>query len=1154
MNNDVVPMLPEVVDEILAEYLDALDRGHAPTRQDLLARYPQQAEELSRFLDDLSYLSPTPCRAEPADGTLAIPSDPEAVANLRATSALEATVANALTDADVASASLVETMPLGGVFGEYDLLDLVARGGMGVVFRARHRKLDRIVALKMILAGQLASPSDIERFRAEAQAAACLDHPGIVPVYEVGEHNGLHYFTMAFIEGESLADRLRDGPLDCRLAARLVRDLAAAIEYAHSQGIVHRDLKPANILIDGPGHAKLTDFGLAKRVQGAGELTGTGQILGTPTYMSPEQAQGVGDVTAASDIYGLGALLFALATGRPPFQAATPLETIAQVVAAEPPRLRALNPSVPRDLETICLKCLEKSPGKRYATAAGLAADLDRFLEDRPILARPVGMIEKAYRWYHRRPVIGTLAATLAALLIAVPVLLGFFLMEAEARAKLEADGHVKEKDAREKVEQAHDKTKLAERERTKQLFQAYVNEAAARRTSPRAGRRFDSLDRIVAARELADELKLPAEDYTRLRSEAISALSLVDLQATTKGPGWVRSFDTYSFEFADGNDSYLAWDKPNGLLIRRVTDNRILHRLPVEKADRADTYPRLSPDNRFVLTLTNGQLAVWQIDAAKPAKIASRNDVLHAAFAPDKPEIIVLTRTRELVILPVDGKAKPKSIRIPEIMNQPNTSQWYHPCQPGPVRQVAVGGLNRVYIVDLGTAKITTSFETPGNVEHLAWSRDGATIAVGQKDFGVILFQPATKSLRIVKTTLGGPETVAFDPSGKFLIVSNDWTSHSMLLNVDQGAVELRFHNSELTDAGTASRGEYENWWWWRGALDTPHRALSLRSEDGMTGEMAIHPVGRLLATTTHLGVALTDIGTGKALGLLPGGPCRFPCFDSAGNLYALKLVDNVHPPHRWPVAVRGNGYQIGAPERLATPHAHGLDVSQDGRTVAVSTWNRAMTLDRQTGKIVLSDPQAGARLVAVSPDGLQVASFGWDAGSDGFRVWEAKTGKLIHVFRKGLLGLGRFTPDGKHLVHRATGEKELLLWSASDWKMLRKLGSPGEFALSPDSQYIAVAELNGKARLTRISDGALIARFDAPGEEYLKGMAFSPDGRFLVATTIERNKHHVWDLWKLRRQLAKLKLDWEKEPAPKDTAVSDPIIVEIAPQQPKP
>ena len=292
----------------------------------------------------------------------------------------------------------------GESFGDYELISLVARGGMGVVFKARHTKLNRLVALKMILAGQLACPADIQRFRSEAQAAARLDHPGIVPVYEVGECQGLHYFTMAFVEGASLAERLHEGPLDALEAARLVREIAAIIHFAHDNGVIHRDLKPGNVLIDKQRQPKLTDFGLAKRTDGAGGASGSGQLLGTPSYMAPEQANGTASVGPAADIYGLGALLFALLTGRPPFQAATMFDTVVQVMSSDPPAPTALNSAVPRDLETICLKCLEKAPGKRYSSAADFQDDVDRFLSGRPILARPVGLWERGRKWVRRRP------------------------------------------------------------------------------------------------------------------------------------------------------------------------------------------------------------------------------------------------------------------------------------------------------------------------------------------------------------------------------------------------------------------------------------------------------------------------------------------------------------------------------------------------------------------------------------------------------------------------------------------------------------------------------------------------------------------------------------------------------------------------------
>jgi tetratricopeptide (TPR) repeat protein len=306
-------------------------------------------------------------------------------------------------------------------FGDYEIVRELARGGMGVVFEARQVSLNRPVALKMILAGQLANDAEVRRFYTEAEAAANLDHPGIVPIYEVGKHEGQHYFSMGFVEGQSLAQRVADGPLPPRLAAALLMKVAEAIEYAHERGVIHRDLKPANILLDRSGSPRVTDFGLAKKLKDDSGLTGSGQIMGTPSYMPPEQAGGkLGEVGPPADVYSLGATLYALVTGRPPFQASTAMDTVLQVISDEPVPPRRLNPSVPRDLETICLKCLEKAQGKRYASAAAFAADLQRYLAGEPIVARPVTTPERALKWARRRPAAATLLAVAAAAIVAV--------------------------------------------------------------------------------------------------------------------------------------------------------------------------------------------------------------------------------------------------------------------------------------------------------------------------------------------------------------------------------------------------------------------------------------------------------------------------------------------------------------------------------------------------------------------------------------------------------------------------------------------------------------------------------------------------------------------------------------------------------------
>ena len=318
-------------------------------------------------------------------------------------------------------------------FGDYEIIRELARGGMGVVFEAKQVSLNRKVALKMILAGQLANDTEVSRFYSEAEAAADLDHPGIVPIFEVGQHEGQHYFSMGFIEGQSLSQRLAQGPLSVREAAELIRRVSEAIEYAHQRGVIHRDLKPANVLLDQNGNPRVTDFGLAKRVQVESGLTGSGQIMGTPSYMPPEQAGGKrGGVGPAADVYSLGATLYALVTGRPPFQAATAMDTVLMVIGEEPVSPRRLNASIPRDLETICLKCLEKEPGRRYTSAAFLAEDLRRFLAGEPILARPVGSMERLRKWARRRPAAAALVSVSSLTFIAF--FTGGFLYSAQLR------------------------------------------------------------------------------------------------------------------------------------------------------------------------------------------------------------------------------------------------------------------------------------------------------------------------------------------------------------------------------------------------------------------------------------------------------------------------------------------------------------------------------------------------------------------------------------------------------------------------------------------------------------------------------------------------------------------------------------------------
>jgi WD40 repeat protein len=309
--------------------------------------------------------------------------------------------------------------------GDYELLEEMARGGMGVVFRARQLSLNRLVAVKLILAGELASAASVERFYAEAELAAGLDHPNIVPIYEVGEHAGQHFFSMKLIEGRSLDVAAAEEPLSPQRSAQLMVLLARAVHYAHQHGVLHRDIKPKNILLDADGQPHLTDFGLAKSLEQEGGLTRTLAVIGTPSYMSPEQAAGeTKRLTTAADVYGLGAVLYELLAGAPPFAGASTMETVRLVLEKEPRHPSVLRRSIPRELETICLKCLEKRPASRYGSAEALADDLQRWLEHKPILAHPTTPAQWAIKWARRQPALAALVGFGAVSVTAFVVLL----------------------------------------------------------------------------------------------------------------------------------------------------------------------------------------------------------------------------------------------------------------------------------------------------------------------------------------------------------------------------------------------------------------------------------------------------------------------------------------------------------------------------------------------------------------------------------------------------------------------------------------------------------------------------------------------------------------------------------------------------------
>jgi serine/threonine protein kinase len=594
----------------------------------------------------------------------------------------------------------------------YEVLRELGRGGIGVVYKARQMSLNRLVALKMLLAGAQANAMDLVRFLAEAEAVARLDHPHIVQIHEIGKHVGLPFLSLEYVDGDNLSQQLAGTPQPPAEAARLLETLARAIHFAHQNGIVHRDLKPSNILLCGsraqagdgqvrttrPANIpKITDFGLAKRLEGNSGLTATGVIMGTPSYMAPEQAEGKKEVGPAADIYALGALLYEMLTGRPPFRATTPLDTVLQVISDEPAAPRQLQSGVPRDLETIFLKCLQKDPRKRYPSAEALADDLRRYLNDRPILARPVGRTERFSRWCRRNPVVAGLLGIVAAC-----VMVAGLLLNQERTQTL--NNLARAVEAEKDLQQQLTLTAAAEQEKSEKLWQSYLDQARAGRFSRLMGQRFDSLEALSKAAQLRPD--------PRLRDEAIACLALPDLRPGKSYPIWLE--DTTDLIFDGDYQHYARTGRQGTISVRRLADDHeLLHLVPDRAVDNLGT--RLSPDGRFLAVNYGGsinQLRIWNIDSGRVVLQEPLNGTC-LDFAPDSCRLAIAQAGGTIRVVEL---ATGKEIQRIRAAAQPRWLAFDAEGQQLAVRYDSMGIAARIYDLQLGKMKA----DLPGGENRL--------------------------------------------------------------------------------------------------------------------------------------------------------------------------------------------------------------------------------------------------------------------------------------------------------------------------------------------------------------------------------------------------------------------------------------------------
>jgi WD40 repeat protein len=1022
-------------------------------------------------------------------------------------------------------------------FGDYELLEELGRGGMGIVYRANQVSLRRQVAVKMILAGQRATADDLRRFRREAEAAAHLDHPHIVPIYEVAEHDGQPYFSMKLIEGGSLTRRRLDFTGDPRTAARLLATVARAVHHAHQRGLLHRDLKPGNILLDPHGEPHVTDFGLAKRIESGPEVTQSGAIVGTPRYMAPEQAAAHKGLTTAVDVYSLGAILYELLTGRPPFLGESQLDTLLHVIHEEPEPPSKLNRQIHRDLETICLKCLDKAPQRRYGSAEALAEDLERWLRDEPIAARPVGQTERLWRWARRQPGMALLGAAVLCLLVAVAVI--SLLSAWQARA--------------------------AERTVNEQLFQSYLDQARASRQSGQIGQRFDSLVALEKGARLAKSLGLAAGRILELRNEAIACLALTDLRVVDRWP----TETPYKFfpSFDPRLEQVACSDGQGNVTVRRVTDRQIVVYLPGPGADMDDVRLHFSSDSRFLAvvhmrTPTDGRTTVLDLNSAPAVRKVSLPEGRNCLrFSPDG----------RIALTGADG-----SISLYDLVHgretRLGTGFWakFVAFRPDG-RQLAFAGPPDclVRILDVASGEEAARFPHPDDVNDLDWSSDGRLLAVGCDDRKGYVWDVAGRRQQAI---LAGHKkqvvAVAFCPVGN-LLATGSWDGTTWLWDPVSGRPLVRAPGRALgfnTDGRRLAFGfntdgrrlafanNLQAGVWQAGVWEVADRQdCSLVLHHGRVGnrapwlnyggadDLAYSPDGRVLASAADDGVRLWDVASGQELGHLPIGHHESVFFHPAGDrLYTFGRTGLRCWPLHSDAEGQGRGWRVGPPRLLEVSlNENSLHVrgSPDGRLLAACDASREQILlfdlDRPGKPVVVRDCRKVFRL-ALSPDSALLA-----AGllqESGVKVWDTRTGKPVALPEEmPLPGVAvEFSPDGRWLA--AGWNANTRLYVAGTWEAAlpvpreswQRWAAPVAFA--PDSRLLATTPTLDRVQLFDLETRQEVATLSAVDAPFVEALYFRPDGHQL-ALAGQDHTLWLWNLHALRKFLRELGLDWDQE-----------------------
>jgi WD40 repeat protein/Tfp pilus assembly protein PilF len=1014
---------------------------------------------------------------------------------------------------------------IGRRVGPYEIQQVIGSGGMGVVYRARRvEDYEQQVAVKLIQHG-IQSAEVLRRFQDERQVLAALSHPHIARPLDGGNLDGRPYLVLEYIEGRPIDQYCRARQLTLSQRLELFRTVCAAVQYAHQNLVLHRDLKPGNILVTDDGHPKLLDFGIAKlldpEAMGRADTTRTGSLLLTLEYASPEQFRGEKRLTTASDVYALGVVLYELLTEHRPHEASgEPVYAFARRVCEdEAPSPRRWRPDLPRDLEAICLKCLRKDLHQRYDSAQALADDLKRFLENRPIKARLVGVLERGWLWCRRRParagLIAVAVVLLAMLAVGGPLL---WLLRDERNAAIAARAR-------------------AERAEAESKIRYHLAQAKTYRQSGQQGQRFKCLDEVAKAVALSPspELRLA------LRNEVLAAIALVDLREAqvldlpeaSAMPAFDPTFERY------------AWPDEQGTFHVCRTDNQrqtgLLTGLgqPVESC-------LFSPDGRYLGAAdVAGRGKVW--DLSRPGwSLTLLGGVCR--FSPDGRK--VLTRGS-----PVGGQlrvyALPSGKEERQLTVGPDWSDLaWHPDG----HQLAVCQPNGVQLWDLNTGQVQRTLLEREITSKLAWHPSGRFLAIstgrmGEQHIKVydVLESRLQSDSRVPTTFI---TVLGFTPSGDLLFS----TGHDQTIRVWdpltgrqrvalEGATALGrttgFSRDGRLLACTRTGTKVTLWDVARTEVESNVAGPTVSAGNDV-GWVSFSPDGRLLLLGRGQ-LCLLDRAAGRVVAILnTDGEAKFhPDGDSI-------LSDGTAGLVRWPVAPepavpgQARGLRIGPPELLTRPgHHRSLSLTPDGRLLAAvdGTGKCGVILDlRDRARKVTTGTHPGVGWCALSPDGRWLVT--GERGRQGkgvAKVWDARSGgwecDLVAGDSNPL-----FSPDGRWLV-TLTSRREFRFWKSGSWESghaVPRQGGPSDraIAFTPGGDLLAIARTRTLVQLVDPSTGAELADLEMPDPDGITSLAFNRDGDLLAAA--RGNQVHVWNLQRLRSRLADLGLDWDRKPFP--------------------